>query len=211
MTAKLSTKEQILEAARQLFSEYGYDGTSIRQIADKCNVNVAAVNYHFGNKHGLFWSIVVSADEWLTQNVAKCAENCQDFENLVVCIFRVMNEGQDYVRSTMKALLTEGVPLPDEGHAYYEKFKAERLGPPGGETMAQFLNKEFGDQVSPEALEWGVQSIFSSMFHWSTMCSTSAFAEIKKKKGMTDEKIEDNLRRLTKSVTAYMRDKSNWN
>ncbi|MCZ6710602.1 MAG: TetR family transcriptional regulator [Gammaproteobacteria bacterium] len=44
------TQERILEASVTLFSERGYNGTSMRAIADAAGVNLAAANYHFGSK-----------------------------------------------------------------------------------------------------------------------------------------------------------------
>ena len=41
-------------AALKLFVEKGYDGTSIRDVADAANVNLAAISYHFGGKAGLY-------------------------------------------------------------------------------------------------------------------------------------------------------------
>ena len=44
------TQERILEASVTLFSERGYDGTSLRAITDAAGVNLAAAHYHFGSK-----------------------------------------------------------------------------------------------------------------------------------------------------------------
>ncbi len=49
---KVTTKEKMLDAAVRLFHTQGYDGTSVRDIATKANVNVALVSYHFGGKKG---------------------------------------------------------------------------------------------------------------------------------------------------------------
>lgn len=54
----LSTTDQIKIAASQLFATKGYDGTSIRDIAETAGVNVSAVNYHFGSKAGLFITLM---------------------------------------------------------------------------------------------------------------------------------------------------------
>lgn len=51
------TKSRILEVAEELFAQQGYDGTPIRMIADQAQVNIAAVNYHFGSKSNLFESV----------------------------------------------------------------------------------------------------------------------------------------------------------
>lgn len=47
------TKERILAAAEALFMEQGYAATSLRAITAQANVNLAAVNYHFGSKEAL--------------------------------------------------------------------------------------------------------------------------------------------------------------
>lgn len=44
---------QIIETAEQLFSERGFDGTSVRDIADEAGVNVAMISYYFGSKEKL--------------------------------------------------------------------------------------------------------------------------------------------------------------
>lgn len=41
---------QILEAAEKLFSDKGFDGTSVRDIAEKAGVNLAMISYYFGSK-----------------------------------------------------------------------------------------------------------------------------------------------------------------
>jgi AcrR family transcriptional regulator len=48
------TRECILTASVELFSEKGFGGTSMRAIADAAGVNLAATNYHFGSKAQLF-------------------------------------------------------------------------------------------------------------------------------------------------------------
>jgi len=51
-------REQIMLTALHLFAEKGFEGTSIRDIAEKASVNVAMVNYYFGSKEKLFENIV---------------------------------------------------------------------------------------------------------------------------------------------------------
>jgi AcrR family transcriptional regulator len=49
----VDTRTKILDAAESLFVERGYSATSLRAIADRAGVNLAATNYHFGSKSGL--------------------------------------------------------------------------------------------------------------------------------------------------------------
>lgn len=52
-----STKERLLTAAEQLFAEHGFAATSLRQLTGRADVNVAAVNYHFGSKENLITEV----------------------------------------------------------------------------------------------------------------------------------------------------------
>jgi len=51
--AHFSTKDRILGAAEELFAQHGFSGTSLRQVTSHADVNIAAVNYHFGSKENL--------------------------------------------------------------------------------------------------------------------------------------------------------------
>ncbi len=51
-------RTHIIETAMNLFAGKGYEGTSIRDIAETASVNLAMVNYYFGSKEKLFESIV---------------------------------------------------------------------------------------------------------------------------------------------------------
>ena len=44
---------QIIETAETLFADRGYDGTSVRDIADVAGINVAMISYYFGSKEKL--------------------------------------------------------------------------------------------------------------------------------------------------------------
>jgi len=52
-TPHFSTKERILSAAERLFAEHGFAETSLREVTSRADVNLAAVNYHFGSKSNL--------------------------------------------------------------------------------------------------------------------------------------------------------------
>ena len=58
-------KEHIMEAAINLFAEKGFEGTSIRDLATKADVNVAMVNYYFGTKEKLFEAIIEHRAEYM--------------------------------------------------------------------------------------------------------------------------------------------------
>ncbi|MCG6875394.1 MAG: TetR family transcriptional regulator [Betaproteobacteria bacterium] len=52
------TRDRMFDAAEALFIERGFDGTSLRMVTTRAKVNLAAVNYHFGGKNGLFTAMI---------------------------------------------------------------------------------------------------------------------------------------------------------
>jgi AcrR family transcriptional regulator len=51
-------RQQLIEVARTLFAERGYDGTSIEEIAQRASVSKPVVYEHFGGKEGLYAVVV---------------------------------------------------------------------------------------------------------------------------------------------------------
>src|SRR5258708_9899080 len=69
------TRQQILEAARELFLARGYKGVSMKEVAEEVQVTSAALYYHFpGGKQDLFFSIIqMMLEEW-TQGALHATE-----------------------------------------------------------------------------------------------------------------------------------------
>lgn len=57
------TRGRLLNAAERLFSERGFKDVTVREICAEARANVAAVNYHFGDKLGLYRQVLQTAIE----------------------------------------------------------------------------------------------------------------------------------------------------
>lgn len=55
---KTDKRTDILRAAEKLFAEFGFEGTSTRQISKESGANMAMINYYFGSKEGVFLEIM---------------------------------------------------------------------------------------------------------------------------------------------------------
>jgi AcrR family transcriptional regulator len=51
---KLATRDRIMDAARELFAREGYDGVSMRKVAEKIEYSPTAIYVHFADKESLF-------------------------------------------------------------------------------------------------------------------------------------------------------------
>jgi AcrR family transcriptional regulator len=58
LTEKVDKRAHILAVAEQLFADNGFDGTSVRDIAQLANVNLAMVSYYFGSKEKLLEALI---------------------------------------------------------------------------------------------------------------------------------------------------------
>ncbi len=95
--ADTETRRRILSVSAQLFAENGFNHVTIRQICQAAQTNIAAVNYHFRDKLGLYKEVVqIAADGMhrLKSDVLDAIEPQPPEERL-----------RNYVRLTMHHLL----------------------------------------------------------------------------------------------------------
>jgi len=59
--AEPDARQRLLAAAQDIFADFGYEGASVRQICTRAGVNIAGVNYHFGDKEHLYIEAVKQA------------------------------------------------------------------------------------------------------------------------------------------------------
>jgi len=52
------TRRQLLEAAGEVFAEVGFRNATVREICRRAGANIAAINYHFGDKEALYTEVL---------------------------------------------------------------------------------------------------------------------------------------------------------
>jgi AcrR family transcriptional regulator len=123
----MTTKNKILDAAEKLFADKGFTGTSLREITSQAEVNLAAVNYHFGSKKELIKAVMS----------------------------RYMNELSPHLESALLALCHAGnqPSLIDVFSAFVEPLLAlNKFKPNGTSNFLQLLGRGYTD--SQGFLRW---------------------------------------------------------
>ena len=97
------SRERVLKAAAQLFADRGFKKVTVRDICRGARANVAAVNYHFGDKGGLYREVLQLAIETMraTNDAARVAGRGQPAEErlrqyLRVSLCRVTNSSASH-------------------------------------------------------------------------------------------------------------------
>ncbi|MCX7555388.1 TetR family transcriptional regulator [Xanthomonadaceae bacterium JHOS43] len=118
-TPHFSTKERILSVAEALFAEHGFAGTSLRLVTSQADVNLAAVNYHFGSK-----------------------------DNLVAEVFRRRMDEMSRARLELleSARLVEGDRLDAVLRAFIEPALALSLDRDGGAAFVRVLARAYAER-----------------------------------------------------------------
>ncbi|EGB16224.1 Transcriptional regulator TetR [Pseudodesulfovibrio mercurii] len=66
----VNTKTALLLAAMEVFADKGFDSATVRDICGLAKANVAAVNYHYGSKDGLYAAVLEEifpkGEEWIS-------------------------------------------------------------------------------------------------------------------------------------------------
>jgi AcrR family transcriptional regulator len=141
-------RRKLIEIAGQTFAEAGYEAATVRQITDRAQVNIAAVNYYFGDKFQLYRAVLLSVTErtldLLKQN---CVEGSAEerLRNLVRCILEISSsEAPMWVHLLMARELVE--QHDDKTGLFVEAIR------PIHEITASIVTDLLGEQADPVAI-----------------------------------------------------------
>ena len=198
------TRNKIVEVARVLFAEQGFEGTSVREIAKEAEVNLASVNYHFNNKENLFTEV-------LRQGYVECSTelrryydlNHPSLENILLYLFRYFIQKSHDLKCFFKMMLSS----QHNHHLASQGTEDELIGPPGGKVIMEAIRNEVDRTLSEEELFWALGTLFGHVVH-TVLMYDSCF----KNNNLPYTKIEDlekRILRLTKIVIEDLRTGTN--
>lgn len=147
---------RLINAAVELFADHGYDGASTRDIAAAAKQNIAAINYYFGGKEGLYAAVL---EEFFRRKHAEAGASITAARALrddpARTPERILNEIRNWLRASIMALAQED----RQSHAFmrlmmreqfaptkaFKKFFARMMDPsedPFGMLIAAYLERE---------------------------------------------------------------------
>jgi AcrR family transcriptional regulator len=198
------TRSRILAVSRDLFSQLGFDGTSIRAIASSAGTNIASINYHFKTKENLFWQVLAASfleGESACRELSQASVSLEEFALKVYDHFCLENT---VIRNTMKLIMSERLALPEDSE-FAQLLAMNSFGPPGGKYFAAFITVEVGPNVPQEKIIWGVKTIFGTIVHWATVCRSTHIQVISQTRPyLTPEQFREDVRHVVRSTIQYI-------
>jgi TetR/AcrR family transcriptional regulator, regulator of cefoperazone and chloramphenicol sensitivity len=157
------TRRRLLDAAAKVFVEKGYANGTVREICQKAKANVAAVNYHFGDKRKLY--AAVFADSMRPPEILPTSRELAGLpaeERLRI-----------YIRGFLKHLLDRGE------ESLHGRLMAREMSEPTG-VLDEFVENEVRPRVAvlqdiihdlagdlpPRAIAKCAMSVMGQMLHY---------------------------------------------
>jgi AcrR family transcriptional regulator len=110
------SRERILEAAIQLFSERGYAGTGVHEIARRAGIEKAALYWHFGSKEGLLAALLERvAKEWveeIEQHASGAGTPIEQLDRALARLRNLIESRPRHLRLVLSVLLELGETDP---------------------------------------------------------------------------------------------------
>ena len=105
---KERARKAILEAARKMFFNSGFDGTTIEEIADKAEVAVGTVYNYFDSKSALILAITADDTSTVLDENFQIPESFTGFESVKLYISTFMGNLSIYPKRLLRELMREG-------------------------------------------------------------------------------------------------------
>lgn len=199
----MSTKDKILDAAEDLFAVKGFNGTSLREITSQAEVNLAAVNYHFGSKKELIKAVMSRYMNELAPKLEKAllAECDKDTPTLIevfsAFVQPLLSLNQFSVNGTSNFLQLLGRGYTDS-QGFLRWFFTTQY-PNVIDYFVQAVQKAY-PELTAEEMFWRLHFTMGTIVF--TMSSSDALLDIAKNDFSQDLEIEDLIQQVIPYIAA---------
>lgn len=120
------TRRQLQQAGLEIFSEVGFEAATTRSISARAGVNLALVNYHFGDKLGLYRQVLLGSRA-LLEGIREALDEASSPEEALRQLIRIRlaNAFQRDPMGQLFRLLCHELAMPTE--VFKEVFEAVAL------------------------------------------------------------------------------------
>lgn len=160
-----ATRSRLLDAAATVFSEAGFHAATIRQICAKAQVNVAAVNYHFRDKFGLYTAVLERSSGAEFQLKVRAAMSAAPSAEDALRIFvrgmfeKVYGEKPEANLKIMAREISDPTPALD--------VVVDRVIRPQYEQLCELVGHAIGSSSGSDTTRLCVHSLLGQVLHYA--------------------------------------------
>jgi AcrR family transcriptional regulator len=162
------TRTRLIESAAAIFALRGYQATTTREICIRAHANPAAVNYHFGDKLGLYKAALKSV-------IALCQESGVEMQALSSM------PPEQALHSFIEAMFDNlGAPDAEDHYTHYTRLMAHELSDPTpgltlvvkqiiaprARLLSRIVARLTGDSENSLATRLAAHSIMAQVVHY---------------------------------------------
>jgi AcrR family transcriptional regulator len=192
-----STKYRILEAAGEVFADLGFQKATIRKICKRAGVNLASINYHFGEKEKLYFEVLEYGHEasmkkyplefGLNQDISP-EERLQNFIRLF--LFRMFDKGKP---AWFGKLIAKEMTEPTQA---FDRLVKEAIRPLSN-ILGSIVQELIGSQMDEDKIRLCCASIIGQCLHYNN--AKPILTQLFQRNIYTSEGIEQ----ITKHITQF--------
>lgn len=156
-------RQKLIQAAGQVFAEVGYDAATVRQITDLAEVNVAAINYHFGDKLNLYREVLSETFSQRTHLLGQLCSTGSPKERLHRFIEWMVAEEKDEKRPWHRILVLR--EINDSPSSSCPELLVELIRP-NHRILLSILNDLTQRALTKTQLEIMTQMVAALCVHW---------------------------------------------
>lgn len=170
-------RNHIMDAAKELFSVNGLDGTSMDDIAATAGYSKSTVYVYFSGKDDIYYSIVCEYMTMLRCGIADCLEKSDQFEERYFAICNFLTSFTDSERLACDSIL--GSISVDE--ADFERLPVLRSIYEIGEEINVLVIRLIQDAVKSGFADECLHPVPTGFVFWSSICSLISVSSRKEK------------------------------
>lgn len=156
-----STQNRLLEIAGEIFATSGFENATVAEITKKAAVNVASINYHFGDKLGLYEAVLqhaISADIAPANPSGNVERQFVAFVSEFIC--SLIGPGRP---TWCSRLMTREITQPTPAFGKMIRQVIRPRYSRAREIIGAFLN----EPVESERVRLAAHSVIAQCVHWS--------------------------------------------
>ena len=159
------TRAKLLDAAGEVFAQHGFRDATVREICARAKANVAAVNYHFGDKVGLYLEVLRetltavqtdSLQEALTHS--KTAEQALRLF-ITAVLSRIFGKGEQSLRTR---IMVHELAQPSSALTHV----VEEVIRPNYDKLRHLVGKILGRSPDDDATRLCTHSVIGQIVHY---------------------------------------------